>query len=242
MVPRRCPCAPGAGTTGIPGHRSCRALSRRRPQCAAMIWRQPIPLDVAVVTFGGGVSSLPVPPRPAAAGPTGTVCDLRARASMLNLKIITGSTRPGRAAGKVIPWITAMSREHGDFDVDALDLRDWPLPMFGETLAASATRATPRSPCPRSGSGMPRSPKATPTCSSRPAGHDRHRRPHLPRHRAQVPQPGRSRAAAQRHLQPAPAGRHPDAGRPAVPAPARRARRVVTARGGPAMTPDKRPP
>jgi hypothetical protein len=34
---------------------------------------------------------------------------------MLDLKIIIGSTRPGRAADHVVPWITAMAREHGDF-------------------------------------------------------------------------------------------------------------------------------
>ena len=62
---------------------------------------------------------------------------------MLNLKIIIGSTRPGRAADRVIPWITAISREHGDFDVDILDFRDWPLPLFGETLA---TVGDPRNP------------------------------------------------------------------------------------------------
>ena len=62
---------------------------------------------------------------------------------MLNLKIIIGSTRPGRAADRVIPWITATSREHGDFDVDVLDLRDWPLPLFGET---SATVGDPHDP------------------------------------------------------------------------------------------------
>jgi NAD(P)H-dependent FMN reductase len=62
---------------------------------------------------------------------------------MLDLKIIIGSTRPGRAADRVIPWITTMSREHGDFDVDVLDLRDWPLPLFGETFA---TVGDPRNP------------------------------------------------------------------------------------------------
>ena len=62
---------------------------------------------------------------------------------MLNLKIIIGSTRPGRAADRVIPWITATSRDHGDFDVDVLDLRDWPLPLFGET---SATVGDPHEP------------------------------------------------------------------------------------------------
>jgi hypothetical protein len=54
---------------------------------------------------------------------------------MLNLKILIGSTRPGRAADRVIPWITGAAREHDDFTVEVLDLRDWPLPMFGETFA-----------------------------------------------------------------------------------------------------------
>ena len=62
---------------------------------------------------------------------------------MLNLKIIIGSTRPGRNADLVIPWITMMAREHGAFELDVLDLRDWSLPMFGETLA---TVGDPRNP------------------------------------------------------------------------------------------------
>jgi NAD(P)H-dependent FMN reductase len=62
---------------------------------------------------------------------------------MLNLKIIIGSTRPARAADLVIPWITAAAREHGAFEADLIDLRDWELPMFGETLA---TVGDPRDP------------------------------------------------------------------------------------------------
>jgi NAD(P)H-dependent FMN reductase len=54
---------------------------------------------------------------------------------MLNLKIIIGSTRPGRAADRVMPWIIGAAREHGGFTVDVLDLRDWPLPLFSETFA-----------------------------------------------------------------------------------------------------------
>jgi NAD(P)H-dependent FMN reductase len=54
---------------------------------------------------------------------------------MLDLKIIIGSTRPGRAADRVIPWITSAAREHGGFGVDVIDLRGWELPMFGETFA-----------------------------------------------------------------------------------------------------------
>jgi len=61
----------------------------------------------------------------------------------LKLKIIVGSTRDGRASDRVLPWITSRAQEHGSFDVDVLDLRDWPLPMFQETFA---TVGNPRDP------------------------------------------------------------------------------------------------
>ena len=62
---------------------------------------------------------------------------------MLSLKIIIGSTRPGRNADRIIPWIIGKAGEHGAFDLDVLDLREWELPMFGETLA---TVGDPRNP------------------------------------------------------------------------------------------------
>ncbi len=62
---------------------------------------------------------------------------------MLNLKIIIGSTRPGRAADRVIPWIVTASRDHGAFAVDVLDLRDWQLPIFGETPATVGDPGNP---------------------------------------------------------------------------------------------------
>jgi NAD(P)H-dependent FMN reductase len=62
---------------------------------------------------------------------------------MLNLKIIIGSARPGRAADLVAPWITRAAREHGAFDVEVLDLRDWQLPVFGETFATLGDPADP---------------------------------------------------------------------------------------------------
>ncbi|MGP8066063.1 MAG: NADPH-dependent FMN reductase [Acidimicrobiales bacterium] len=51
---------------------------------------------------------------------------------MLNLKILVGSTRPGRSADLVLPWVLARAGAHGAFDVEVLDLRDWPLPPFQE--------------------------------------------------------------------------------------------------------------
>ena len=51
---------------------------------------------------------------------------------MLNLKILVGSTRPGRSADLVLPWVLARASAHGAFDIEVLDLRDWPLPPFQE--------------------------------------------------------------------------------------------------------------
>jgi NAD(P)H-dependent FMN reductase len=50
----------------------------------------------------------------------------------LKLEIIVGSTRPTRSADVIVPWVERRARAHGGFDVELLDLRDWPLPMFGE--------------------------------------------------------------------------------------------------------------
>ena len=53
---------------------------------------------------------------------------------MSKLHVIIGSTRPGRAADLVAPWVIDRARNHGGFDVEVLDLRDWALPMFTETF------------------------------------------------------------------------------------------------------------
>jgi len=50
------------------------------------------------------------------------------------LHVIIGSTRPGRAADLVAPWVIDRTQNHGGFDVEVLDLRDWALPMFAETF------------------------------------------------------------------------------------------------------------
>jgi NAD(P)H-dependent FMN reductase len=51
---------------------------------------------------------------------------------MSRLQIIIGSTRPTRASDKVSPWVIDRATSHGGFDVEVLDLRDWPLPIFAE--------------------------------------------------------------------------------------------------------------
>jgi NAD(P)H-dependent FMN reductase len=48
------------------------------------------------------------------------------------LHIIVGSTRPTRAADRVIPWVVERAVRHGAFEIEVLDLRDWPLPIFQE--------------------------------------------------------------------------------------------------------------
>jgi NAD(P)H-dependent FMN reductase len=62
---------------------------------------------------------------------------------MLKLKIIVGSTRPTRMADAVSPWVVKRASEHGDFDVEVLDLRDWPLPMFQEHMGTIGDFADP---------------------------------------------------------------------------------------------------
>lgn len=52
--------------------------------------------------------------------------------SDLELGIVVGSTRQGRQADRVLPWLAGRARDHGAFRVQVLDLRSYPLPMLGE--------------------------------------------------------------------------------------------------------------
>jgi NAD(P)H-dependent FMN reductase len=61
----------------------------------------------------------------------------------LDLKLIVGSTREGRAADRVLPWLTRRLGARDDFTAEVLDLRQWELPMFSETFA---TVGDPRDP------------------------------------------------------------------------------------------------
>lgn len=62
---------------------------------------------------------------------------------MLKLQVIIGSTRPERAAERVAPWVVQRARAHREFDVEVLDLRDWPLPMFSENRQTLGDPADP---------------------------------------------------------------------------------------------------
>jgi len=50
----------------------------------------------------------------------------------MKLQIIVASTRPSRAADKVVPWVVNQAALHDAFETEVLDLRDWQLPMFSE--------------------------------------------------------------------------------------------------------------
>lgn len=54
----------------------------------------------------------------------------------MRLQVIVGSTRPTRAADKVLPWVTSRAAVHEAFETEVLDLRDWALPMFGEHMGS----------------------------------------------------------------------------------------------------------
>jgi NAD(P)H-dependent FMN reductase len=50
----------------------------------------------------------------------------------MKLQIIVASTRPTRAADKVVPWVVNRAALHDAFETEVIDLRDWQLPMFAE--------------------------------------------------------------------------------------------------------------
>lgn len=49
--------------------------------------------------------------------------------------VIVGSTREGRFADKPSEWIIALGKQHKDLDFELVDLRDYPMPFFGEAGA-----------------------------------------------------------------------------------------------------------
>jgi NAD(P)H-dependent FMN reductase len=62
----------------------------------------------------------------------------------LRLQIIIGSTRPGRFADKPVAWLKDRLEGRDDFELDVLDLRDYPLPFFeSATSPARSLREYP---------------------------------------------------------------------------------------------------
>ncbi len=50
----------------------------------------------------------------------------------LTLKIIIGSTRPGRVGPTIAKWVEDVARQHAKFDVEVVDLADINLPLLDE--------------------------------------------------------------------------------------------------------------
>jgi NAD(P)H-dependent FMN reductase len=48
------------------------------------------------------------------------------------LAIVVGSVRSNRFADHAAQWIDEIARRRGDFDVELIDLKDYPLPLFAE--------------------------------------------------------------------------------------------------------------
>jgi NAD(P)H-dependent FMN reductase len=62
---------------------------------------------------------------------------------MTKLLVIMGSTRPTRAVDRLIPWVMSRAQARDGFDVELIDLRDWPLPFFAEHFGTIGDLADP---------------------------------------------------------------------------------------------------
>ncbi|MCR8560075.1 NAD(P)H-dependent oxidoreductase [Mucilaginibacter sp. BJC16-A38] len=53
---------------------------------------------------------------------------------MYKLKVISSTVRPGRKGPIVAEWITAFAKQHGEFEVEFLDLGEIDLPLMNEAV------------------------------------------------------------------------------------------------------------
>jgi NAD(P)H-dependent FMN reductase len=51
------------------------------------------------------------------------------------LAVIIGSIRPNRFADHPAQWIGEIARQRGDFDIELVDLKDYPMPLFAEAVS-----------------------------------------------------------------------------------------------------------
>ncbi len=54
---------------------------------------------------------------------------------MLNIKIIVGSTRPGRFSEALLPWLQSAIAARTEITAEVIDLRDHPLPFFNAPMS-----------------------------------------------------------------------------------------------------------
>jgi NAD(P)H-dependent FMN reductase len=63
------------------------------------------------------------------------------------IAVIVGSTRATRFADKPTEWIANIAKARGDFDVEVVDLRDYPMPFFDEATSSLWRRPRTRWRC-----------------------------------------------------------------------------------------------
>src|SRR5579859_7915590 len=61
---------------------------------------------------------------------------------MVKIQVIIGSTRKGRFSEKPAHWIFDELKKRQDVDAELIDLRDWPLPFFDESISPSQNKGT----------------------------------------------------------------------------------------------------
>ncbi|MDP3958423.1 MAG: NAD(P)H-dependent oxidoreductase [bacterium] len=61
----------------------------------------------------------------------------------LKIKIIMGSTRPDRFSEHPARWIAGLAEAKREFDVELLDLRDYPMPFYDEPVSPTYRKGPP---------------------------------------------------------------------------------------------------
>jgi NAD(P)H-dependent FMN reductase len=72
------------------------------------------------------------------------------------VQVITGTTREGRFSEKVTAWVGQHLGERDDFDLELVDLREYPLPFFDAVAPARTPREYPRDDVARLGQALDR--------------------------------------------------------------------------------------
>jgi NAD(P)H-dependent FMN reductase len=62
------------------------------------------------------------------------------------IQVISSTTREGRFSERTARWVGQSLRDREDFDVELIDLREYPLPFFDAPPPAKAPRVQPRLP------------------------------------------------------------------------------------------------
>ena len=58
----------------------------------------------------------------------------------LKVKVIVGSVREGRFGIHAAKWIEGLAKAHEGFDVELLDLKEWPLQDFADAMPPSMVK------------------------------------------------------------------------------------------------------